>query len=59
MAVVGFNHFNIQAPRSLMAMTRQFYVEILGLEEGFRPDFPIEGHWLYIGDLPVVHLMEW
>jgi catechol 2,3-dioxygenase-like lactoylglutathione lyase family enzyme len=59
MAVVGFNHFNIRAPGSLMAMTRQFYTEILGLEEGFRPDFPFKGHWLYIGDLPVIHLMEW
>ena len=59
MAVVGFNHFNIRAPKSLMTETRDFYVEVIGLEEGFRPEFDFAGHWLYLGDLPVLHLMEW
>jgi catechol 2,3-dioxygenase-like lactoylglutathione lyase family enzyme len=38
--------------------TRDFYVELIGLAEGPRPDFPFRGHWLYLGDVPVVHLTE-
>ena len=34
-------------------------LEVIGLTEGFRPDVPIHGYWLYLGDLPVLHLMEW
>jgi catechol 2,3-dioxygenase-like lactoylglutathione lyase family enzyme len=38
--------------------TRDFYVEMLGLAEGARPDFPFRGHWLYLGGIPVVHLVD-
>lgn len=38
--------------------TRDFYVALLGLAEGPRHDFPFRGHWLYLGDAPVVHLVE-
>ena len=37
--------------------TRDFYVELLGLEDGARPPFPFPGHWLYMGDWAVVHLV--
>ena len=37
--------------------TRDFYRDVLGLEEGFRPDLAFPGYWLYCGDLPVVHLV--
>ena len=30
----------------------------MGLTEGERPDFPFRGHWLYLGGIPVVHLVE-
>lgn len=36
--------------------TRDFYVDVLGLEEGPRPPFKFAGYWLYLGDQPVVHL---
>ena len=36
--------------------TRDFYRDVLGLEEGFRPDLEFPGYWLYCGDVPVVHL---
>ncbi len=29
---------------------RRFYVEVLGLQLGPRPDFPFPGLWLYAGD---------
>ena len=58
MAVAGLNHFNICAPPELMRRVRDFYVDVIGLTEGYRPDFGIGGHWLYAGDSPVLHLME-
>ena len=30
---------------------------MLGLAEGFRPELGVPGHWLYCGDVPVVHLL--
>lgn len=59
MSVVAFNHFNIRAPRELLEAVRSFYADVIGLREGFRPDFDVPGYWLYLGDLPVLHLMEW
>ncbi len=37
--------------------TRDFYVEVLGLEDGQRPPFTFPGAWLYCGPNPVVHLI--
>jgi catechol 2,3-dioxygenase-like lactoylglutathione lyase family enzyme len=37
--------------------TRDFYRDVLGLEEGLRPDLEFPGYWLYCGDVPVVHLV--
>ena len=59
MGVLGFSHFNIRAPKLLLEEVKTFYLEIIGLTEGFRPDAPIHGYWLYLGKLPVLHLMEW
>jgi catechol 2,3-dioxygenase-like lactoylglutathione lyase family enzyme len=42
------NHFSI---RTLdMETTRRFYVDVLGLTVGPRPNFPFPGIWLYRGD---------
>jgi catechol-2,3-dioxygenase len=35
-----------------------WYRDILGLSNGYRPDFPFGGAWLYAGDTIVVHLVE-
>ena len=37
--------------------TVRFYTEYLGLKEGWRPGFNFPGHWLYIGDVPTVHIV--
>ena len=58
MAIVGLNHFNIVAPTQLMARVRDFYVDVLGLAEGYRPDFGIPGYWLYAGENALVHLVD-
>ena len=59
MGVLAFNHINIRAPMPVLEEVRNFYLEVIGLADGFRPDVPIHGYWLYLGDLPVLHLMEW
>jgi catechol 2,3-dioxygenase-like lactoylglutathione lyase family enzyme len=56
MQTVGLNHFNITAPRALLEKVRDFYVEVLGLKVGARPNFMRDGFWLYAGHLPIVHL---
>ena len=59
MGVLAFNHFNIRAPKPVLEDVKNFYLEVIGLTEGFRPDLPIHGYWLYLEDLPVLHLVEW
>ncbi|MBV9958517.1 MAG: VOC family protein [Acidobacteria bacterium] len=56
MSVVGLQHFNITAPAELLEQVRDFYVEVLGLTVGARPDFMRAGFWLYAGGEPLVHL---
>ncbi|MGY2487332.1 VOC family protein [Cupriavidus sp. CP313] len=37
---------------------RRFLCRVIGLSEGPRPPFRIEGHWLYTDGQPVIHLVE-
>ncbi|HLK24561.1 MAG TPA: VOC family protein [Caulobacteraceae bacterium] len=52
----GLDHINISTDR--LAETVAFFRDILGLTEGWRPDFGFPGAWLYAGDTAVVHLVE-
>ena len=56
MAIRGIDHINIGTNR--LAETRAFFCDVLGLTEGWRPDFAFGGAWLYAGDAAVVHLVE-
>jgi catechol 2,3-dioxygenase-like lactoylglutathione lyase family enzyme len=38
--------------------TKRFYCDILGLRDGFRPELSFEGLWLYLGDVPCIHVAE-
>jgi catechol 2,3-dioxygenase-like lactoylglutathione lyase family enzyme len=38
--------------------TRDFYCEVLGLRTGERPPLEFPGYWLYLGDVPCVHVAE-
>lgn len=51
-------HINISAPMNLLTQVRDFYIEILGLTEGFRPQSTIRGFWLYSGERALIHLAE-
>jgi catechol 2,3-dioxygenase-like lactoylglutathione lyase family enzyme len=56
MTIRGIDHINIGTNR--LEETRAFFRDVLGLSEGWRPDFPFGGAWLYAGDGPIVHLVE-
>ena len=36
---------------------RRFLSSVVGLSEGPRPPFGVEGHWLYANGQPVIHLI--
>lgn len=55
MGIVRLDHFNI-APQDMEA-TVKFYVEAIGLTVGYRPDFGVDGYWLYAGEQSVLHLL--
>lgn len=56
MTVQALEHVTIRCAD--LRRTRDFYVDLLGLAEGARPDFPFRGYWLYLGAVPVVHLVD-
>ena len=56
MSLNNLEHFLIRANN--LDDTRTFYENVLGLRDGERPDFPFPGHWLYLGGVPCVHLVE-
>jgi catechol 2,3-dioxygenase-like lactoylglutathione lyase family enzyme len=56
LGVQALEHVTIRCAQ--LQRTRDFYVELMGLTEGDRPNFPFRGHWLYLGAIPVVHLVE-
>lgn len=55
MALQRFDHVNIATPA--VDATAEWYVQALGLRIGPRPAVGVHGHWLYLGDTPVIHLM--
>ena len=54
MAISELNHINIRTDK--MEETKDFFVDIVGLSIGCRPDFDSHGYWLYCGDVAIVHL---
>ncbi len=55
MAISGMNHFTVLTHD--LEATRQFYIGILGLKDGYRPDLGFPGAWLYVGDRAVLHVI--
>jgi catechol 2,3-dioxygenase-like lactoylglutathione lyase family enzyme len=55
MPLNGLNHYTIR-PADL-ERTKDFYVDVLGLEIGYRPPLGFDGYWLYCGGQPTVHLI--
>ena len=55
MGLGGLQHYTIEP--SDLERTKDFYCEILGLENGDRPPLDFPGYWLYSGGTATVHLM--
>jgi len=55
-AVAGFQHVNTRSAD--VERTKAFYVDVLGFRVGDRPPFASRGYWLYLGDQPVLHLVQ-
>ena len=56
MSVGLLDHYNVST-RNLKA-TVKFYEDVLGFENGFRPQFNFPGAWLYSAGHPVLHLND-
>ena len=56
MPLTGLEHFLVLTDD--VEATRAFYCDALGLRAGDRPDLPFPGLWLYLGDVPRVHVAE-
>ncbi len=54
--ITGLNHANISTAK--LQETIDFFVGVVGLKIGPRPDFPFAGAWLYAGTQAVIHLVE-
>jgi len=39
--------------------TRDFYAKALGMRVGPRPPLGFPGYWLYLGEVPCIHIAEW
>ncbi len=57
MTIEGMNHFTVLS--SNLEKTKAFYINILGLTEGYRPPMESSGAWLYAKDPnhSVLHIM--
>jgi len=56
LGVSALDHVTIRCAQ--LQRSRDFYVDLLGLAQGARPAFAFRGYWLYLGGVPVVHLVE-
>ncbi|HMG52768.1 MAG TPA: VOC family protein [Kofleriaceae bacterium] len=55
MPITAMNHFTVLT-NDLGASTA-FYVDLLGLSEGFRPDLGFPGAWLYADGRAILHIV--
>lgn len=54
--ILGMDHFTIVTNQ--LETTRRFYVDLLGLQEGPRPPFPVDGLWLYANGKAILHVIS-
>ena len=56
MEVNTIDHVNVETDD--VDRSAKFYKEVIGLEEGPRPEFSRPGYWMYASDKPVVHIIQ-
>jgi catechol 2,3-dioxygenase-like lactoylglutathione lyase family enzyme len=55
MGIDGMNHFTVLTDD--LEVSRDFYIGVLGLEEGHRPPLGFPGAWLCSGGQAVLHII--
>ncbi len=55
MSLSSLDHCAIRTAK--LGETRDFYVDVLGMADGDRPDLPFPGNWLYVDGRAVLHLV--
>ena len=55
MPISGMNHFTVLTED--LDASKAFYIDALGLNEGFRPDLGFPGAWLYCDGQAVLHIV--
>jgi catechol 2,3-dioxygenase-like lactoylglutathione lyase family enzyme len=56
MSIGTLDHYNVSTRK--LKETVQFYEDVLGFENGPRPQFDFPGAWLYSAGHPVLHLND-
>lgn len=56
MQMLSLDHINIRT--SNLHQMALWYERVLGLTSGRRPNFTFSGAWLYIGEQPIIHLVD-
>lgn len=56
MTIEGMNHFTVLS--SDLERSKAFYMNVLGLTEGYRPPFAFPGAWLYVENRAILHIMS-
>ena len=42
----------------MLVELKEFYCDVLGLNDGYRPNLSTAGFWLYSDEMPIIHLTE-
>ena len=54
--ILELNHINIETAD--IDRSASFYTDVLGLVSGERPEFDRPGHWMYMDNTPIVHIIS-
>lgn len=52
----SIDHCTIRGRPQDVDRLRDFYRDVLGLQEGRRASFSFPGYWMYLGATPVIHI---
>lgn len=56
MALTRMEHFLVVTDD--IEACKDFYCDVLGFEDGMRPPVGFPGYWLYLGDVPCIHIAD-
>ncbi len=54
--ITRLDHANLRTTQ--LDVMIEWYTRVLGFKQGWRPNFPFPGAWMYIEDEPLVHLVD-